>query len=281
MARSLPASRSRPAEPHPLAGPPEQPPSGRPLTGRHAVITGASRGIGAAVALELGRLGAELTIIGRSLPALRTAAGRLRDESGARVTEAACDVTDGEAVAKLAGALSGVSILVNNAGGADTAPFSRTDPALWRRMIDLNLTSVYAMTRALAPAMLAAGWGRIVNIASTAGLKGYAYVSAYVAAKHGVVGLTRALALEFARTGVTVNAVCPGYTDTPMLAGAIANIASKTRKTADEARHQLAAANPMGRLVTPAEVAATVGWLCRPESASITGQAVAIAGGEV
>ncbi len=281
MARSSPASNSRPSEPHPNAGPPEHDPSGRPLAGRHAVVTGASRGIGAAVALELGRLGAELTIVGRSLPALRSAADRLRDQAGVRVTEAACDVTDGAAVAKLAQGLAGVSILVNNAGGAESAPFSRTDPALWRRMVDLNLTSVYAMTQHLAPAMLAAGWGRIVNIASTAGLKGYAYVSAYVAAKHGVVGLTRALALEFARTGVTVNAVCPGYTDTPMLKGAIATIANKTKMSEGEARAQLAAANPMGRLVSPEEVAATVGWLCHPSSGSITGQAIAIAGGEV
>jgi NAD(P)-dependent dehydrogenase (short-subunit alcohol dehydrogenase family) len=273
MARSSPASHSQPAEPHPIAE--------RPLAGRHAVVTGASRGIGAAVAQELAHLGADLTLVGRSLPALRTAASRLRDQAGVRVSEAACDVTDAAAVAKLARELAGVSILVNNAGGAESAPFSKTDPELWQRMIDLNLTSVYAMTQAVAPAMLTSGWGRIVNIASTAGLKGYAYVSAYVAAKHGVVGLTRALALEFAARGVTVNAVCPGYTDTPMLEGAIANIASKTKKTAAEARAQLAAANPMGRLVTPEEVAATVGWLCRPDSASITGQAIAIAGGEI
>src|SRR5579883_3098293 len=147
MARSSPASNSRPSEPHPNAGSPERDPSGRPLAGRHAVITGASRGIGAAVALELARLGAELTIIGRSLPALRIAADRLRDRAGVRVTEAACDVTDAAAVAKLAQGLAGVSILVNNAGGAESAPFSKTDPALWRRMIDLNLTSVYAMTQ--------------------------------------------------------------------------------------------------------------------------------------
>ena len=281
MAQSSPASHNRPVDPHPIAGPTDRIPSGRPLAGRHAVVTGGSRGIGAAVALELGRLGADLTIIGRTLPGLRQTAERVREEAGVRVTETACDVTDGAAVAKLAAELRGVSILVNNAGGADSAPFSRTDAALWQRMIDLNLTSVYALTRALAPSMLAAGWGRIVNIASTAGLKGYAYVSAYVAAKHGVVGLTRALAMEFARSGVTVNAVCPGYTDTPMLDAAIAGIASKTKRTEDAARAELAAANPMGRLITPDEVAATVGWLCRPDSSSITGQAIAIAGGEI
>lgn len=286
MARSSPASSSRPAEPRTIAGsserlPIERSPTDRPLSGRRAVVTGGSRGIGAAVALELGHLGAELILIGRSHPSLQTAADRVRGETGAAVTEIACDVTDEAAIARLAAELSGVSILINNAGGAESAPFGRTDAALWRRMIDLNLTSVYAMTRALAPAMITAGWGRIVNIASTAGLKGYAYVSAYVAAKHGVVGLTRALALEFARSGVTVNAVCPGYTDTPMLDAAISTIAAKTKRPADEARAQLAAANPMGRLVTPEEVAATVGWLCRPETSSVTGQAIAIAGGEV
>lgn len=276
MARSSPASNNRPAEPHPIAGT-----AARPLAGRHALVTGAARGIGAAVALELARLGADLTIVGRTRAALDSAADRLRQGTGVRVGALVGDVTDAAAVTRLAAEAGDVAILVNNAGGAESAPFAKTDPALWQRMIDLNLTSVYAMTRAFAPAMTAAGWGRIVNIASTAGLKGYAYVSAYVAAKHGVVGLTRALAVEFARTGVTVNAVCPGYTDTPMLDQAVATIAAKTKRPADDARAELARANPMGRLIAPEEVAAAVGWLCRPDSASITGQAIAIAGGEL
>ena len=278
-----PASgKERPAPPHA-----DRPPADstslaeRPLAGRHAVITGASRGIGAAIALELARLGAELTLVGRGLPALQQMAGRVREVTGARVSEHAADVTDEAAVAKLAAALTAPAILVNNAGGGDSAPFLKTDSTLWRRMLDLNLTSVYAVTRAVAPAMVAAGWGRIVNIASTAGLKGYPYVSAYVAAKHGVVGLTRALALEFAKTGVTVNAVCPTYTDTPMLGDVIANIAAKTKRSPDAARAELAATNPMGRLITPDEVATVVGWLCRPEAAAITGQAIPVAGGEI
>jgi len=250
-------------------------PAAKPLAGRHALITGASRGIGAAIARELGRLGADLTLVARDSAALAKAAASL----GA--TAQAADITSEGDVKRLAQNSRPVHILVNNAGGAESAPFGKTDAALWQRMLDLNLTSVYRVTHALAPAMAKAGWGRIVNVASSAGLKGYAYVSAYVAAKHGVVGLTRALALEFAKSGVTVNAVCPGYTDTPMLDGAIGSIAAKTGKSADEARAALAAANPMGRLVTPDEVAATVGWLCLPDSGSITGQAIAIAGGEL
>lgn len=255
-------------------------PGSRPLAGRHALITGASRGIGAAVARELARLGADLTLVARQAATLHSAANALRHE-GTHVRECPADIADTAALEKLIADTPTVQILVNNAGGAESAPFGRTDAALWQRMLDLNLTSVYRLTHALVPAMAKAGWGRIINVASTAGLKGYPYVSAYVAAKHGVVGLTRALALEYATTGVTINAVCPGYTDTPMLEGAIATIAAKTKKSHDEAKAALASTNPMGRLVTPDEVAATVGWLCRPEASAITGQAIPIAGGEI
>ena len=243
-------------------------------------MTGASRGIGAAIASELARLGADLTLVARQQATLHSAANALR-HNGTHVRECLADIADAAALEKLIADTPPVQILINNAGGAQSAPFAKTDAALWQRMLDLNLTSVYRLTHAFGPAMAKAGWGRIVNVASTAGLKGYAYVTAYTAAKHGVVGLTRALALELATSGVTVNAVCPGYTDTPMLEGAIANIASKTRKSHDEAKASLASANPMGRLVTPEEVATTVGWLCLPDSSAITGQAIAVAGGEI
>jgi NAD(P)-dependent dehydrogenase (short-subunit alcohol dehydrogenase family) len=175
-----------------------------------------------------------------------------------------------------------VAILVNNAGEAPSAPFAQTSLDMWSHVIGVDLTGVFKVTQAVLPDLLALGAGaRIVNVASTAGLVGYAYVAAYCAAKHGVVGLTRALALELAKSGVTVNAVCPGFTDTPLLQGAIDTITAKTGRGENDARAALTRANPQGRLVTPAEVADTVLWLVSPGASSINGQAIAIAGGEV
>jgi NAD(P)-dependent dehydrogenase (short-subunit alcohol dehydrogenase family) len=252
------------------------------LSGAHALVTGASGGIGSAIALALAAAGARVSIAGRKAPALASLADRLGPSLGA---EARFDVTNekevGEAVAAIRTAAGPIEILVNNAGHARSASFERTDTQLWSEMLAVNLTGAFLVTRAVAGEMLAHRAGRIVNIASTAGLSGYPYVSAYVAAKHGLVGLTRALALEFARKGVTVNAVCPGYTDTPMLDAAIAGIAAKTGRGEADARTTLAAANPSGRLVTPQEVADAVLWLVSPGAAAVTGQAIVVAGGEV
>jgi NAD(P)-dependent dehydrogenase (short-subunit alcohol dehydrogenase family) len=248
---------------------------GSPLLGRHAVVTGASRGIGAAIAGALARLGAEVTLLGRDKAALEARAKTV----GGRV--AVADVTDATAVAGAFGRGGPADILVNNAGVAKSAPFARTDDAMWREALDVNLWGAIHCTRAALPAMLEAGWGRIVNVASTAGITGFAYVTAYCAAKHALVGLTRSLAMETAKKGVTVNAVCPGYTDTDVVASAVANIVAKTGRTADEARAELAAHNPQGRIIAPEEVAEAVAFLCLPTSSSITGQAIAVAGGEV
>lgn len=250
----------------------------RPLAGRHALVTGASRGIGAAIARTLYAEGARLTLIARDPKALAPLGAELDAET------ISCDVTDATALGQAFATAAGhqhVDILVNNAGNAETAPFARTDAAMWARMLDLNLTAAYTACRLALPAMVEDGWGRVINVASTAGLKGYAYVAAYVAAKHGLVGLTRALALEFAKTGVTVNAVCPGYTDTPMLETSIARVAAKTAKAPDAIKAGLAGANPTGRLIRPEEVAACVAWLARNEAASVTGAAIPIAGGEI
>jgi NAD(P)-dependent dehydrogenase (short-subunit alcohol dehydrogenase family) len=213
----------------------------------------------------------------RDAGALEAAAAELGGDTAWQTV----DVTDAEGVAAAFARAGAVDILVNNAGQAASAPFGRTDAALWQRMLDVNLTGAYHCIQAALPAMLDAGWGRIVNVASTAGLTGYRYVVAYCAAKHGLVGLTRALALEVASRGVTVNAVCPGFTDTDIVADAVANIVRKTGRTEEQARAELAAANPQGRLVQPDEVAHAVAWLCMPGAAAMNGQAIAVAGGEV
>jgi NAD(P)-dependent dehydrogenase (short-subunit alcohol dehydrogenase family) len=253
------------------------------LEGRHAVVTGGGRGIGAAVARSLAGEGAFVAVLGRD-PA-RLAAQVESLGGAARACAVAVDVTEEDSVRAAFGAvrdrLGRIDILVNNAGQALSAPLARTDLALWQRMLAVNLTGTFLCTREALPEMIDRGQGRIVNVASTAGLVGYAYVAAYCAAKHGVIGLTRAAALEAARTAVTVNAVCPGYTETDIVADAVANIVAKTGKTEAEARAALVARNPQGRMVQPDEVAEAVLWLCLPGSGSITGQAIAVAGGEV
>jgi len=258
---------------------------GMPLAGRHAVVTGASRGIGAAIAATLARLGADVALVGRDRARLDAVGAEIAAATGRSTLALVADVADGSAVRhafeQVQAMLGAPSILVNNAGVARSAPFHRADDAHWREAIDVNLMGAVHCTRAALPAMTRAGQGRIVNVASTAGLKGYAYVAAYCAAKHALVGLTRALALETATTGVTVNAVCPGYTETDILSTAVDNIVAKTGRSVEETRAELAATNPMRRFVDPVEVAEAVAWLCLPASAAITGQAVAVAGGEV
>ena len=250
------------------------------LNGKHALVTGASRGIGLAIARELASRGARVTLASRS--AAQTGFG---DSDSDSVAAVAMDVTDaasvGAAFTQAAARFGRIDILVNNAGKAESAPILKTDEALWQRMLDVNLSGAYHCVQAALPGMLEGGWGRIVNIASTAGLTGYRYVAAYCAAKHGLVGLTRALALELAAKGITVNAVCPGFTETDIVSSAVANIMQKTGRSEAQARAELASANPQGRLVHPEEVAATVAWLCSPASSAINGQSVAVAGGEV
>lgn len=243
------------------------------LDGKHALVTGGTRGIGLAIAHALQQQGARVTISGREQASLEACGF-----DGGKVV---MDVADAASVAAAFAAVGQVDILVNNAGQAASSPFHRTDAETWQRMIDVNLTGTYNCTRAALPGMVEAGWGRVVNIASTAGLTGYRYVAAYCAAKHGVIGLTRALALEVATRGVTVNAVCPGFTETDIVKDAVNNIMAKTGRSEEQARAELAAGNPQQRLIQPEEVASTVAWLCQPGSASMNGQAIAVAGGEV
>ena len=252
------------------------------LSGKHALVTGGSRGIGAAVVEMLLAHGARVTSVSRTgAPQKESAASGSRDV----LHHINADVSDPESVKKsfdsARGRFGEIAILVNNAGQAASAPFLKTDPSLWRKMMAVNLDGTFHCTQAALAGMLAAGWGRIINIASTAGLTGYGYVTAYCAAKHGVVGLTRALAVEVATKGVTVNAVCPGFTDTDIAKEAIAFIVAKTGRTAEQALAEVTSRNPQKRLVRPEEVASTVAWLCLPGSEAVTGQAIAVAGGEL
>ncbi|MCA0274539.1 MAG: SDR family oxidoreductase [Proteobacteria bacterium] len=252
---------------------------------RHALVTGAGSGIGKAIALALADNGHSVSLCGRRAAPLEAVRDEIAKAGGEAFVLDGFDVTDAQSVeagvTKAIAQAGDISVLVNCAGEAPSAPFDKTDLALWSRVIGINLTGTFLVTQAALASIKRAGKGRIVNVASTAGLTGYPYVSAYCASKHGVVGMTRALALELARTDVTVNAVCPGFTDTPLLDGAVETITGKTGRSADEARAALARANPQGRLVTPEEVADTVLWLASEKATAITGQAIPVAGGEV
>jgi 3-hydroxybutyrate dehydrogenase len=245
------------------------------LAGKLALVTGGGRGIGAAIARVLATAGARVVVCGRTQAELDTVA---REIGGVALR---LDLTDRHETDEVIASVGHVDVLVNNAGVAESAALDRTTDAMWDRMLELDVTAPFRVIRALVPSMIAAKWGRVINVASNAGVSGYGYSMAYCAAKHAMVGLTRALAVDLARTNVTINALCPGWVQTQMVDEAVTRIATKTGRTEDEARTQLAGMNPQRRIITPAEVAHAALMLCSDGARGIHGQTIVIDGGAV
>ncbi len=255
------------------------------LNNLHAVVTGGGKGIGEAITRRLAAMGASVTVIGRTPEPLHDLVAELSQTHSQAFFAAVADITVEDQVdaafARAKEELGPVSLLINNAGAADSVPLVKMETERWQRMLDVNLTSAFFCTHQVLPGMLDGGWGRIVNMASIAGLTGYPYVTAYCAAKHGMIGLTRALAAETAGTGVTVNAVCPGYVDTDLVTRSVERIQQKTGRSESEIKQHIAEQNPMGRMLTSEEVASAVAWLSHPEQAMVSGVSLPLTGSEV
>ena len=251
------------------------------LAGRHALVTGANRGIGAAIAMLLSQNGAGVSLLVRNREAGEAVQDKLPGKSCVVVADITNEAATMHACVAAAKELGVIDILVNNAGSVESAPFSRTSTTLFERMMAEHLYGPLSCIRLLLPIMMEEGFGRIINIASIAGVAGAPYVTAYCSAKHAMVGLTRSLAKEVIAKGVTVNAVCPGYTDTDLVTKGVAAITARTGRSTEDATGMLLAHNPLQRLITPEEVASSVLWLCSDGAASVTGQTIIIDGGEL
>jgi 3-hydroxybutyrate dehydrogenase len=245
------------------------------LAGKLALVTGGGRGIGAAIARALASIGARVIVCGRSKADLD---GIAREINGVAIV---CDLGDRADTDRMLGSVGEVAVLVNNAGIAESASLDRTTDEIWDKILELDVTAPFRITRALVPGMIKAGWGRVINIASNAGVTGYGYSTAYCAAKHAMVGMTRALAIDLARTNITINALCPGWVETAMAEEAVTRIASKTGRSVDEARTSLASMSPQRRMISPDEVAHAALSLIPHEARGIHGQTIVIDGGAI